>query len=139
MTPEPPAAERTGRARAGVGWFWRLFGAVVVAFRIPILVGWIVAAVLATVYLPQLRRPDRSADWSPGTRRPPPAIRATRRQRPDPAQPYLAPLHIVPRYTCLNPAPWEVRLFTGLPALRGSGRLAEPFGQRRAQEEGGSQ
>ena len=54
MTEEPPPGEPAGRTRAAVGWFWRLFAAFVVAFRIPILVGWIAAAALATIYLPAL-------------------------------------------------------------------------------------
>lgn len=58
------AAERSGhgdrkrcgripcRAWAVVGRFWRVFAAIVVALRFPILIGWIAAAVAATLFLP---------------------------------------------------------------------------------------
>jgi putative drug exporter of the RND superfamily len=38
--------------RSAVGWFWRMFGGVVVALRYPILLAWIAAAVAASLYLP---------------------------------------------------------------------------------------
>ena len=41
-------------ARSAVGWFWRMFGGVVVALRYPILLAWIAAAVAATLYMPSL-------------------------------------------------------------------------------------
>ena len=45
---------RAGRTRSAVGWFWRMFGGVVVALRYPILLAWIATAVAATLYLPAL-------------------------------------------------------------------------------------
>ncbi|HTS99409.1 MAG TPA: MMPL family transporter [Streptosporangiaceae bacterium] len=47
-------SEAPGRARAAVGWFWRMTAALIVALRVPILLGWIAAAVLATLYLPAI-------------------------------------------------------------------------------------
>jgi len=54
---------RAGRARSAVGWFWRMFGGVVVALRYPILLAWIAAALAATLYadadgIRRHRRPD---------------------------------------------------------------------------------
>ncbi len=42
----------TPRRRPTVGVLWRAFGVIVVALRYPIVLGWIVAAVAATVYMP---------------------------------------------------------------------------------------
>jgi hypothetical protein len=52
VTQQRPAREPAGGRRAAVGWLWRAFAALVVAFRLPIPAGWIAAAVLATLYLP---------------------------------------------------------------------------------------
>lgn len=41
-----------GRDRPAVGAIWRVFAAVVVALRYPILLGWVVAAVASVLYLP---------------------------------------------------------------------------------------
>jgi putative drug exporter of the RND superfamily len=46
--------DRAGAPPSAVGWFWRMFGGVVVALRYPILLAWLAAAVAATVYLPAL-------------------------------------------------------------------------------------
>ncbi len=45
---------RAGAPRSAVGWFWRMFGGVVVALRYPILLAWIAAAAAVTLYMPAL-------------------------------------------------------------------------------------
>jgi putative drug exporter of the RND superfamily len=56
-----------------VGRIWRAYGAVIVALRYPILLGWIVAAIAATVYLPPINSaPDAGGLIPAGA----PAVRA---------------------------------------------------------------
>lgn len=61
------------RRRPLVGFFWRSYGVIIVALRYPILVGWIVAAIAATIYLPAI---TASGDISSLIPRGAPALRA---------------------------------------------------------------
>jgi len=62
-----------GAERPAVGAVWRAFAAIVVALRYPILLGWVVAAVLSVLYLPGIAPASAIGNLLPNTA---PALRA---------------------------------------------------------------
>jgi RND superfamily putative drug exporter len=66
-------ASQPGRERPAVGAIWRLYAALVVGLRYPLLLGWVVAAVLAVLYLPGISPASGTGNLLPTTA---PALRA---------------------------------------------------------------
>jgi RND superfamily putative drug exporter len=66
-------APASGHDRPAVGAIWRVFAAVVVALRYPLLLGWVVAAIAAVLYLPGISPASSIGNLLPNSA---PALRA---------------------------------------------------------------